>query len=128
MDKKTIGYWATTGLLSFAMLGSAGGKLTQAEPLVESMEHLGYPLYLMTILGVWYLGAAVALMIPGMGRLKEWAYAGIVFAMTGAFASHLAAGDAVADSAPTLVLLAVAVTSYVLRPESRRVFSAGAPQ
>lgn len=121
MNARTIGYWASTGLVAVAMLGGGFGKLTQAEPLVESMNHLGYPLYLMTILGTWYALAAVALLAPGLGRLKEWTYAGIVFAMTGAFASHVLAGDPVGQSAPTLVLTGLAVASYVLRPASRRL-------
>ncbi len=115
MNGKTLGYWATTGLLSLALFGSAAGKLSGAEPLVQSMEHLGYPTYLMNILGVWYLGAAIALLAPGLARVKEWAYAGIVFAMSGAFASHLFVGDGLAMSAPTLVLAALAVASYLLK-------------
>jgi len=121
MNARTIGYWATTGLLSFAMLGSGAGKLAQAEPLVESMAHLGYPTYVMTILGAWYVSAALALLAPGLPRLKEWAYAGIVFAMTGAFASHIMAGDPVGPSMPTLVLAGLAVASWWLRPASRRL-------
>jgi len=121
MNARTISYWITTALLSVAMLGAAAGKLTQAEPLVEAMGHLGMPLFLMTILGVWYLGAAVALLVPGLARVKEWAYAGIVFAMTGAFASHLYVGDAITDSLPVVILTALAVASYALRPASRRM-------
>lgn len=124
MTAKNIAYWATTGLLSVAMLGSGVGKLTQQEPLVQSMEHLGFPLYMMTILGVWYVLAPVALLAPRLGRLKEWAYAGVVFAMTGAFAAHILAGDGVAMAAPTLVLTALAVASYLLRPASRQLGAA----
>jgi len=128
MTAKTIAYWATTGLLSLALFGSGLGKLTQQEPLVQSMEHLGFPLYLMTILGVWYVGAAIALMAPGLARVKEWAYAGIVFAMTGAFASHLFAGDGVAMAAPTLVLTALAIGSYWLRPATRQLGATSASE
>lgn len=126
MNARAIAYWSTTGLLSVALLGSGIGKLTAQAPLLESMAHLGYPTYLLGILGSWYVGAAVAVLAPGLGRVKEWAYAGVVFAFTGAFASHLAAGDAVAESAPTLVLTALAVASYLLRPASRRLVDAPA--
>ena len=126
MNAKTIGYWATTGLSSAAILGSGVAKLTGQAPLVEAMTHLGYPLYVMQILGFWYVGAAVALLAPGLPRLKEWAYAGVTFALTGATYSHLAAGDPVAEAAPTLVLLALALASWALRPASRRLGDAPA--
>ncbi len=120
-NAKTLGYWATTGLLSFALLGGGFGKLSGADPMVQSMEHLGFPVYLLTILGFWYVAAVPALLAPGFARLKEWAYAGVIFAMTGAFASHVLAGDPISAAAPTVVLAALAVTSYALRPEARRV-------
>jgi hypothetical protein len=85
------------------------------------MEHLGFPLYILTILGFWYVLAPIALLAPGLGRLKEWAYAGVVFAMTGGFASHILAGDSFGAAAPPLVLAALAVGSYLLRPSSRQM-------
>jgi len=120
-NPRNIGYWATTGLLSFAMLGTAFGKLSQAPELVANVDHLGYPTYILTILGVWAALAVVALLAPGFARVKEWAYAGIVFQMTGAFASHIAAGDPVGQSIAPLILTAIAIASWTLRPESRRL-------
>ena len=79
------------------------------------MEHLGYPAYLLGILGFWMIAAVVALWLPGLDRLREWAYAGIVFQMTGAFVSHLFVGDALGQSIPVLGLLGLAVASYLLR-------------
>ncbi len=119
MDKKKVAYWLTTGLTALALLGSGVGKLMQAEPLVQSMEHLGYPTYILTLLGFWMVAGAIALLTPGAARIKEWAYAGIAFQMTGAFFSHLMAGDAFAVSAPPLFVLALAVGSYLLRPANR---------
>ena len=116
---KGWGYWGTTGLLSLALLGSGLANLTQAEEVVRSIEGLGFPPYLTWILGTWKLLAVVALLAPGMARVKEWAYAGIGFAMTGAAVSHLAAGDPVFAAAPSLVLLSLAVASYLLRPPGR---------
>ncbi len=127
MNARNIAYWSTTALLAAAVLGSGLGKLAGAEPLVESMAHLGYPTYLLTILGAWMVAGAVVLLAPGFARVKEWAYAGIVFQMTGAFASHLFAGDAIATAAPTLFLTGLAVASYMLRPESRRIVTVGTP-
>lgn len=121
MKSRRIFYWISTALLALAMAGSATMKLTRAEPLVQGMEHLGFPSYMMTILGVWYAGAAIALLIPAMPRIKEWAYAGITFALTGAVFSHLAMGDPVAQWAPLPVLLLLTAASYVLRPDDRRL-------
>ena len=121
MKGRTIGYWATTGLLSFMMLGAGVSKLTAVEDIAANMQRIGFPDYMMTILGAWYLAAAVALLIPGMPRIKEWAYAGITFAMTGAFASHMFMNDPVAGSAPIVVILGLTAASYVLRPGSRRL-------
>lgn len=115
MNSRTIAYWGTTGLLALAALGSGIGKLTAAPPLVENMEALGYPLYLMTILGVAYVAAAITLLAPGLPRLKEWAYAGLTFAFLGAAASHVAVGDPVAKSVPVVALLGVLAASYRLR-------------
>jgi len=116
MKTQHIAFLGSTGLLSFALLGSGTMKLLGAEPLRQSMVHLGYPTYLLGILGFWMVAAVVALWLPGFGRLKEWAYAGIAFQMSGAFVSHLSVGDALAQSMPPLVLLALAVASYLLRP------------
>lgn len=116
MKSPTVAYWLTTGLFSLAIAGSGLAKLTAQAPLVEAMEHLGYPLYLMPILGTAYLAAALALVVPGLPRLKEWAYAGVSFAMIGAFLSHLAAGDGLGASLPPLVLLGLALASRALRP------------
>lgn len=121
MDGKTIGYWATTGLLAFAMAGSGAGDVAHAAPMVESVsQHLGYPVYFLTILGVWKLLGVVAILAPGFARLKEWAYAGFTIAMTGAAISHAASGEAGGAVVP-LVLAALALASWALRPESRRL-------
>jgi hypothetical protein len=118
---KTIVYWATTGLLSVGLLGSGFAKLSAQAPLVENMNHLGFPPYLLSILGFWMVAGAIVLLVPGAARVKEWAYAGVVFQMTGAAASHMFAGDALSQSAPTLFFVGLAIASYMLRPASRRM-------
>jgi len=118
MNAKSIAYWVTTGLFSVAL--AAGGLADLTGGLDEAMHHLGYPASVARILGVWKLLGVAALLAPGLPRLKEWAYAGFFFNLTGAFAAHQFAGDALADSVAPLVLLAVAAASYLLRPESRR--------
>lgn len=125
MNKQTIGYWATTGLLSFAFLAGGAGDLSKAPQVLEGMTHLGYPAYFATILGLWKVLGAVALLAPKFPRLKEWAYAGIVFDLTGASASHAAMGDDAGKIITPLVLLGLAAASWALRPDDRRLRSPG---
>lgn len=120
-NMKSIAYWAVTGLLTFILAFSGIGALTRQDFLVEAMQHIGFPLYVMPILGTAYVLAAIAIIFPGLARLKEWAYAGVFFAMTGAFASHVSIGDSFAEMAPPLVILAITIASYILRPKSRRI-------
>src|SRR5262245_55355315 len=121
--KNLVGYWITTALVALAM-GSGGiGYLSRAQPVIEGMTALGYPLYLLTILGVWKLLGAAAILAPGLPRVKEWAYAGVVFNLTGAALSHAFAGDPAGKMVAPLVLAALAAASWALRPASRRLAS-----
>jgi uncharacterized membrane protein YphA (DoxX/SURF4 family) len=80
------------------------------QPFVGIMDHLGYPRYFTTVIGVWYLLAGLALIAPRFARLKEWAYGGLIFVYTGAAASRLVAGDGAAASAAPVVLSGLAFT------------------
>jgi len=121
---RTIGYWVATGLLGFAFAAGGLGDLSRSPEVMEGMTHLGYPAYFATILGAWKVLGAVALLVPRFPRLKEWAYAGIIFDLTGAAASHAASGDSVGKVITPLVLVAIAAASWALRPESRKLASA----
>ena len=118
---RTIGYWATTGLLTLMVVSGGVAELLRRPENVAGMAQLGYPVYVLTILGSWKVLGAAALLVPGLPRLKEWAYAGIFFNMTGAAASHLASGDASWHAAVTLAFAGLAVASWALRPASRTV-------
>jgi hypothetical protein len=121
MDKRGMGYWATTGLFALAMTGSGAGDVVQAAPMVEAVhDQMGYPTYFLIILGVWKLLGVGALLAPGLALVKEWAYAGFVFALTGAAASHVAIGD-IPGAAPALVLTGITAASWWLRPADRRL-------
>jgi hypothetical protein len=85
------------------------------------MEALGYPIYLMTILGAAKVLGVIALLIPGQPILKEWAYAGFTFDMLGASASHAFAEDTLPSIVIPLAILALGAVSYLLRPDSRRI-------
>ncbi len=121
MKAKSIGYKATTGILAGVLLSGGAAQLMRRPENVEGMMRLGYPLYLMTILGVWKLLGGVALLAPRMPRLKEWAYAGTFFVLTGATVSHIASGDRAAHWIWPLMFAAFAIVSWALRPESRRM-------
>lgn len=121
---KSIVYWTTTVLIAF-LIGSGGAaQLARVPGTVNGFTHiLGYPLYFVTILGVWKVLGAIAILVPRFPRLKEWAYAGIFFDLTGAAASSAAVGGSGGDYAfhilAPLVVAVIAVASWALRPESR---------
>lgn len=126
MSMKQIGYWTATTLIGLETL--AGGvtdlahgreSLVSGRFVLDVITHLGYPPYLLTILGVWKLLGGIVLFVPGLPRLKEWAYAGIVFELTGAAASWLFHGDNASELIAPLILTAVAIASWALRPPSR---------
>jgi hypothetical protein len=116
---KALGYWVATGLLAAAFLAAGAAELASASAALASTRALGYPPYLLTILGVWKVLSAPALLAPRLPCLKEWAYAGIFFDLTGAAASHAFSGDPPGKIATPLVLLFIAAASWALRPPSR---------
>ena len=115
-------YWVTTALV-VVELAWGGVWDVQRVPQVRGLiERLGYPPYFLIILGIWKLLGAVALVVPGFPRLKEWAYAGVLFDLTGAVASLFAAGlISVGTAAYPIAMTGVAVASWALRPPSRRL-------
>ena len=117
---KSTCYWASTGILALALLSGGIAQLTQQRETVEMLNHLGYPTYFGIILGFWKVLGAVAIVVPGAPRVKEWAYAGIFFNMTGAFASHVVNANNAHLIAP-VVFVILTVTSWALRPSSRRI-------
>jgi uncharacterized membrane protein YphA (DoxX/SURF4 family) len=127
MKAQTVGYWICTALIALAFLSGGAGELLRAPQVVEGMTHLGYPVYFVVILGIWKLLGGVAILLPGFPLLKEWAYAGMIFDLTGASASHVASGDDVRHILVPLVLAALVVASWALRPEGRRLKRAPVP-
>ena len=122
MNAKQYVYWATTAFVAFALVSGAAGELMQQGGTLETVTILGYPAYFLTIIGLWKIAGAVAILVPRFPRLKEWAYAGIFFNMTGAFASHFAVGDYGVYAYhlfATGSIAALTVASWALRPRSR---------
>jgi hypothetical protein len=120
---KTIGYWVTTGLLVFCMTGGIF-ELLGLKTTIDGITRLGYPSYIIPALGLGKLLAILAILWPGLPRLKEWAYAGIFFNMMGAIVSHVARNDAAWTIVVTVAIAAITLTSWALRPQNRRL---GAP-
>src|SRR5689334_21859039 len=122
MNIKMIAYWTTTAALVFVMLSGALGELTLQWGTIETHTVLGYPLYLLNIIGIWKILGALAIAVPRLPRLKEWAYAGMFFNMTGAFISHALVGDYGVGAFHLIATGSIAllvVASWVLRPQSR---------
>jgi uncharacterized membrane protein YphA (DoxX/SURF4 family) len=121
MSKRNkIIYWIATGWLALGMLSTGVVQLLKTKEEAELMTHLGYPLYFLTILGIWKILGVIAVLIPEFPLLKEWAYAGFFFAMSGAIISHLAMGDAAKESFGPVLLLALTIVSWYFRPASRK--------
>jgi uncharacterized membrane protein YphA (DoxX/SURF4 family) len=116
---KTIAYWLTTAVIACVMLSGGAAELAHLRPTAEGMLRLGYPPYVMTILGVWKVLGAIVLLAPALPRLKEWAYAGVVFSMTGAVASHAAVGDSARHVIVPAIFALVAIGSWAFRPAAR---------
>lgn len=118
---RNIAYWITTVLFCLPMGGGGVLDLLQPPEAVAQFQHLGYPQYLLTIIGVGKVLGVLALLAPRFPRLKEWAYAGLTIDLIGASASHAAVGDPFGNIAFPILILAVGAVSYYLRPESRRL-------
>lgn len=112
---RTVAYRLTTVLFAAALAASGVGDLVRAAPIAEGLAHLGYPDYFPWILGFWKVAGVAALLLPVPAVVKEWASAGFFFALTGAAASHLLAGDPPGAAVAPLVLLALGAGSYALR-------------
>jgi len=117
---KKITYWVATIWLASGLLAGGIQQLFLTRNFVEIFEHLHYPLYLMRILGVWKVLAAIGILVPNFKLLKEWAYAGSFFVWTGALVSHIVFGDLLM-SMPAIILTILTLVSWYFRPENRRL-------
>lgn len=123
--KKVI-YWIATLWLSLGMVstglvqlfkgkGGAGG--------LDSVTQLGYPVYILTLLGIFKLLGTIAILVPKFALIKEWAYAGFFFLIVGAIFSHIATGFSLQYLIPCFLLLVLTLLSWYLRPDSRKIVS-----
>lgn len=119
--RNKIIYWVTTLFLSVGMTAGGIQQMFQIGGYNEIVTNLGYPLYILSILGTWKILGVITILIPKFPLLKEWAYAGFFFAMSGAFLSHLIVGQAFSEALPSLILLSVIVLSWYFRPDNRKL-------
>jgi hypothetical protein len=124
--RNKIIYWIATIWLALGMLSTGIVQLLKQKAGaggVDSMTHLGYPIYFLTILGIWKFLGVVAVLIPKFPLLKEWAYAGFFFVMSGAVFSHLAGGDSAKEFFGPILLLILIIVSWYFRPADRKISS-----
>jgi len=123
--RNKIIYWIATALLALGMLQSGIFALLRTKQWVDLVTGLGYPIYLLTILGIWKILGVIAILIPGFKLVKEWAYAGFFFAMTGALISHLACGDfAIKAILGPVFQIVFIILSWYFRPVNRKIILA----
>ncbi|WP_417350984.1 DoxX family protein [Flavobacterium alkalisoli] len=124
MEKRNrIIYWIATGWLSLGMLSTGIVQLLKVEQETAKITQLGYPVYILTILGIWKILGVIAVLIPKYPVLKEWAYAGFFFAMTGAVISHIASGSPAGELFGPTLLIVLTIVSWYFRPVLRKTNS-----
>ncbi len=121
--RNKIIYWIATIWLALGMVSSGIVQLFNIEEEIKFITDMGYPAYFLTILGFWKILGAVAILIPKFPLLKEWAYAGFFFSMSGAVFSHIALGEGIGEIFPPLLLVILTVVSWYFRPADRKIIS-----
>ena len=113
-------YWGSTICLSLGMVSTGIVQFLKMKEEVAMMTALGYPAYFLTMLGIWKILGVIAVLIPKFPVLKEWAYAGFFFAMSGAVFSHLASGSNATELFGPVLLLILTMVSWYFRPADRK--------
>ncbi len=121
--RNKIIYWIFTLWLSLGMVSTGIVQLMQTKEETDMFTHLGFPLYLLTIIGICKMLGVVAVLIPRFPLLKEWTYAGFFFLMSGAVVSHLIMGDLMNEVFPPLLLVILTMISWYFRPADRKTVS-----
>jgi hypothetical protein len=123
MSKRNkIIYWVATLWLSLGMISTGIVQIMKTKDEVDLMAGIGFPVYFLTIIGIWKLLGVIAVLVPKFPLVKEWAYAGFFFSMTGAIFCHLSVGDSGgADYGGPILLLVLTIVSWYFRPADRRL-------
>ncbi|MDB5139923.1 MAG: hypothetical protein JWR12_1839 [Mucilaginibacter sp.] len=126
--RKLLWYWIITAILSFCIFSGGLAQALQVKGVVRGFKPLGYPNYFISLIGVWKMLGIVAILIPKFKLLKEWAYAGIFFTMSGAVISHIASRDVSVQIIAPVLLAVFTVLSWYLRPADRKIISVSVSQ
>lgn len=119
--RNKIIYWIFTLWMALGMVSTAIVQLMKNKDELANFTNLGYPAYPMIILGIWKLLGVIAVLVPKRPLLKEWAYAGFFFVMSGALISHIIIGDTAGRTFPALLLLVLVIISWYFRPADRKI-------
>ncbi|MBL1220966.1 DoxX family protein [Chryseobacterium sp. L7] len=119
--RNKIIYWIFTIWMALGMFSTAIVQLMKNKDELANFTNLGYPAYLMIMIGVWKILGVIAVLIPKRPLLKEWAYAGFFFVMSGALISHIIIGDTLGRTLPALLLLVLVLISWYFRPADRKI-------
>jgi uncharacterized membrane protein YphA (DoxX/SURF4 family) len=119
-------YWVATIWLALGMLSTGLVQLFKMKEEVTKITSLGYSEHILTILGIWKILGVLAILIPRFPLVKEWAYAGFFFAMSGAVFSHFAYGDEAKEFFGPVLLLVLTVVSWYFRPAERKLVTVNA--
>ncbi|RBQ06213.1 DoxX family protein [Pedobacter miscanthi] len=114
MKKLNTWYWIATIIFALMMIMDGFGGITQQEAGKEVFKHLGYPMYLLIIVGIAKLLGAISILQNKYVAIKEWAYAGFAINFIGAFASRAFAGDGVSLLIPPVIALCIMFIPYIL--------------
>lgn len=119
--RNKIIYWIATLWLALGMTATAIVQLIKMKEQGDMMVLLGYPIYFLTLIGIWKILGVITILFPKFPLLKEWAYAGFFFAMSGAIFSHLAIGDDAKTLFGPILLLVLTMVSWYFRPADRKI-------
>lgn len=122
--RNKIIYWVSTCWLALGMTSSGIVQLLHLKQEADAAAHLGYPLYFLTMLGVWKILGVIAILVPKFPLVKEWAYAGFFFTMVGALVSHIAVGDPAQEFFGPILLIILITVSWYFRPADRKTVTA----
>ena len=123
MKLKSTLHWVSTLLVALVFTATGILNLTGNDHILTDILHLGFPTYIMNILGFWKLMAVITILLPKTIRLKEWAYAGMLFDLSGAAFSRMSIGDPAQMIIIPLLIMGLVVISWISRPESKSGFS-----
>jgi|SRR5580704_8375070 uncharacterized membrane protein YphA (DoxX/SURF4 family) len=119
--RNKIIYWTSTILVVLGLLPGGIGQDFHAQWSLDLIRPLGYPEYILTIIGAWKVLGSIVLLIPKWPLIKEWAYAGFFFTMSGAVYSHIASGESMNKIVSPLILLILILISWYSRPADRKI-------